>query len=247
MIYSETSSHTNTASPRLFLLHHWPEVDFVLSVSDGAFRIAVPTGDWADYLPQDPVPRTAYETVPALDEDGRPFVDEDGQPVTVQQEIAVYDAQPDLRVPRDPWLWYQQEHGIETPQPTPEQVLAWTPPDEEPESSEPLTDVEIAIRGAAENFEKARLAAPKALDRLKGTIHTALVSGGMSSGEATAAGVGLVLLHGPLLAAFEAAGGHPKAAEALYVAIASPESVAALPWLTEGILAIFASALAPTP
>lgn len=145
MIYSETSSHTNTASPRLFLLHHWPEVDFVLSVSDGAFRIAVPAGveiDWADYLPQDPVPRTAYETVPALDEDGRPFVDEDGHPATVQQEIAVYDARPDLRVPRDPWLWYQQEHGIETPQPTPEQVLAWMPPEEDPEPSDPLTDVE---------------------------------------------------------------------------------------------------------
>lgn len=109
----------------------------------------------------------------------------------------------------------------------------------------PLTDVEIAIRGAAENFEKARLAAPKALDRLKGTIHTALVSGGMSSGEATAAGVGLVLLHGPLLAAFEAAGGHPVAGAALYAAIASPESVAALPWLTAPILAIFAAALAP--
>lgn len=109
----------------------------------------------------------------------------------------------------------------------------------------PLTDVEIAIRGAAENFEKARLAAPKALDRLKGTIHTALVSGGMSSGEATAAGVGLVLLHGPLLAAFEAAGGHPVAGKALYAAIASQESVAALPWLTAPILAIFAAALAP--
>lgn len=114
-----------------------------------------------------------------------------------------------------------------------------------PEPASPLTDVEIAIRGAAENFEKARLAAPKALDRLKGTIHTALVSGGMSSGEATAAGVGLVLLHGPLLAAFEAAGGHPVAGKALYAAIASQESVAALPWLTAPILAIFAAALAP--
>lgn len=108
-----------------------------------------------------------------------------------------------------------------------------------------LTDVEIAIRQATGNFEQARLAAPKALDRLKGTVHTALVSGGMSSDEATAAGVGLVLMHGPVLAAFEAAGGHPKAAEALYNAIASKPSTDALPWLSKGILEVFAAFLVP--
>lgn len=121
--------------------------------------------------------------------------------------------------------------------PTLEQVEAWTP--------DPLTDVEIAIRQAASNFEQARLAAPKALDRLKGTIHTALVSGGMSSDEATAAGVGLVLMHGPVLAAFEAAGGHPVAAAALYQAIASKPSTDALPWLTKEILDVFAAFLVP--
>ncbi len=121
--------------------------------------------------------------------------------------------------------------------PTLEQVEAWTP--------DPLTDVEIAIRQAASNFEQARLAAPKALDRLKGTIHTALVGGGMSSDEATAAGVGLVLLHGPLLAAFEAAGGHPVAAAALYQGIASKPSTDALPWLTKEILEVFAAFLVP--
>lgn len=121
--------------------------------------------------------------------------------------------------------------------PTLEQVEAWTP--------DPLTDVEIAIRQAASNFEQARLAAPKALDRLKGTIHTALVSGGMSSDEATAAGVGLVLMHGPVLAAFEAAGGHPVAASALYQAIASKPSTDALPWLTKEILDVFAAFLVP--
>lgn len=107
--------------------------------------------------------------------------------------------------------------------------------------SQPLTDVEIATN----NFRNARLDAPAALDSLKGTVWAGLVAGGLAPDEATAAGVGLVLLHGPLLAAFEAAGGHPVAGQALYAAIASPESVAALPWLKPEILAIFAAALTP--
>lgn len=127
--------------------------------------------------------------------------------------------------------------------PDPAEVAAQAPPPPEPPAH--LTDVEIAIRQAASNFEQARLAAPKALDRLKGTIHTALVGGGMSSDEATAAGVGLVLLHGPLLAAFEAAGGHPVAAAALYQGIASKPSTDALPWLTKEILEVFAAFLVP--
>lgn len=119
------------------------------------------------------------------------------------------------------------------PAPTIEEVEAW--------ESTPLTDVEIATG----NFRQARLAAPAALDNLKGAVWAGLVAGGLAPDEATAAGVGLVLLHGPLLAAFEAAGGHPVAGQALYAAISSAESVAALPWLTEGILAIFAAALTP--
>lgn len=55
----------------------------------------------------------------------------------------------------------------------------------------------------------------------------------------------LVLLHGPLLAAFEAAGGHPLAAQALYDAIASEPSRQALSWLSDEILAIFSAALTP--
>lgn len=113
-------------------------------------------------------------------------------------------------------------------------------PRELPEAT-PLTDVEIATN----NFRNARLAAPAALDSLKGTIWAALVAGGMAPDAATAAGVELVLLHGPLLAAFEAAGGHPKAAEALYNAIASEPSRALLLWLTDPVLAVFAAALTP--
>lgn len=124
-------------------------------------------------------------------------------------------------------------------QPSAATVAAWRP--ESPPEPEPLTDVEIATN----NFRQARLAAPAALDSLKGAVWAGLVAGGLAPDEATAAGVGLVLLHGPLLAAFEAAGGHPVAGQALYAAIASQESVAALPWLTEGVLAIFAAALAP--
>lgn len=105
----------------------------------------------------------------------------------------------------------------------------------------PVTDVEIATG----NFKRAREAAPEALDRLKGAVWAGQVAGGMAPDEATAAGVGLVLLHGPLLAAFEAAGGHPVAAQALYAAIASEASVAALPWLTAPILGIFRAALTP--
>lgn len=110
----------------------------------------------------------------------------------------------------------------------------------QPEAN-PVTDVDRAIG----NFKQARLAAPEALDRLKGTVWAALVAGGMAPDEATAAGVGLVLLHGPLLAAFEAAGGHPVAGQALYDAIASKPSTDALPWLTKGILEVFAAALLP--
>ncbi len=104
-----------------------------------------------------------------------------------------------------------------------------------------LTDVDKAIG----NFKAARLAAPEALDKLKGTVWAALVAGGMTPDEATAAGVGLVLIHGPLLAAFEAAGGHPVAGQALYAAIASKPSTDALPWLTKGILEVFEAALVP--
>jgi hypothetical protein len=117
--------------------------------------------------------------------------------------------------------------------PTVQEVEDW--------ESTPLTDVEIATN----NFRQARLAAPAALDSLKGAVWAGLVAGGLAPDQATAAGVGLVLMHGPLLAAFEAAGGHPVAGQALYAAISSPESVAALPWLTAPILGIFAAALTP--
>lgn len=124
-------------------------------------------------------------------------------------------------------------------QPSAATVDSWDPQPEAP--SEPLTDVDIATG----NFKRAREAAPEALDRLKGAVWAGLVAGGMAPDEATAAGVGLVLLHGPLLAAFEAAGGHPVAAQALYAAIASKPSTDALPWLTAPILAIFSAALTP--
>jgi len=129
-----------------------------------------------------------------------------------------------------------QPEGAE---PDPAAVAAQAPPAPEPPA--PVTDVDIATG----NFKRAREAAPEALDRLKGAVWAGLVAGGMAPDEATAAGVGLVLLHGPLLAAFEAAGGHPVAAQALYAAIASKPSTDALPWLTAPILAIFSAALTP--
>lgn len=123
--------------------------------------------------------------------------------------------------------------------PDPEAVAAQSPPP--PEEAAPVTDVEIM----AKLFSDARAAAPAYLNQLKGTVWSALVAGGMAQDEATAAGVALVLRHAALLAAFESAGGHPVAAQALYTSIASEESVAALPWLTAPILAIFQAALVP--
>lgn len=115
--------------------------------------------------------------------------------------------------------------------PTVEAVEAWTPS---------LASIITPV------FTTARRNAPLALDGLKGKVWGALVAGGMSEAEATAAGVGLVLRHDAILSAFTSAGGHPLAASALYAAIASEESVAALPWLTAPILAIFAAALTPS-
>lgn len=94
-------------------------------------------------------------------------------------------------------------------------------------------------------FAKAQDAARGYLNRLKGTVWAALVAGGMPEDKATAAGVSLVIMHAAPLAAFEAAGGHPVAAAALYDAIASAESLKGLPWLTAPILAIFQTALKP--
>lgn len=112
-------------------------------------------------------------------------------------------------------------------------VEAWGPA--------PVTDVERM----ASLFSQAQAGAPAYLNQLKGAVWVALVAAGMSEADATAAGVDLVLRHAAPLAAFESAGGHPVAAAALYAAISSPESVAALPWLTAPILAIFQAALAP--
>lgn len=177
--------------------------------------------------------------------------------IGTEEEPVLVDGPP-IYGPGDPIYEDDLDHPIYEYGPDQFELVGWqeawgAPPTEEdletfqppaPEEN-PVTDVEIAIRQATGNFEQARLAAPKALDRLKGTVHTALVSGGMSSDEATAAGVGLVLMHGPVLAAFEAAGGHPKAAEALYNAIASKPSTDALPWLSKGILEVFAAFLVP--
>lgn len=191
------------------------------------FSVRVPDGvDWADYEEQPDL------EVPQPD-------DGEGNPVP-----PVLVPQAPLRHPRDPWAYYQQAYPEivgNAAQPDAEEANSWQPPEPEPLPETPVTDVDKAIG----NFKAARLAAPEALDKLKGTVWAALVAGGMTPDEATAAGVGLVLIHGPLLAAFEAAGGHPVAGQALYAAIASKPSTDALPWLTKGILEVFEAALVP--
>lgn len=121
-------------------------------------------------------------------------------------------------------------------QPTDEDLGKWTEPDPEPM---PVNIGKI--------FADAYAAAPLALNQLKQAVWTARVMAGTDPAQATAEGVALVLRFGPELGAYKDAGGHTIAAQALYAAISSPESVAALPWLTEPILAIFAAALAPAP
>lgn len=124
--------------------------------------------------------------------------------------------------------------------PTDEELAAWEEP--EPEPPPPVSAFDT-IKAA---FDVASANAPSMLNNIKAAVWVALVDGGMAPDAATAAGVALVLRHAAPLAAFEAAGGHPDAAAALYSAISSKESVAALTWLTEPILAIFAAALVPS-
>lgn len=122
--------------------------------------------------------------------------------------------------------WDEQADGLA---PTEAEVMAW----------EPALDI-------GKVFAEAYAAAPLALNQLKQAVWTARVMAGTDPAQATAEGVALVLRFGPELGAYKDAGGHPLAAQHLYEAISSEESVAALPWLTEPILAIFAAALAPS-
>lgn len=124
--------------------------------------------------------------------------------------------------------------------PSDEFLSDWEEPEPEPQAPVSAFDT---IKAA---FDVASANAPSMLNNLKAAVWVALVDGGMAPDAATAAGVALVLRHAAPLAAFEAAGGHPDAAAALYSAISSKESVAALTWLTEPILAIFAAALVPS-
>lgn len=156
--------------------------------------------------------------------------DDDGDPI-IGDGPAIYEDGDDLFA-----VDWQDSWGEPISE---EQLEAWEEPEPDPPS--PVTDVERM----ASLFAQAQQAAPAALNQLKGMVWAALVAGGMAQDEATAAGVALVLLHGPLLAAFEAAGGHPLAAQALYEAIASEPSRQALQWLSDPILAIFRAALTP--
>lgn len=115
--------------------------------------------------------------------------------------------------------------------PTIAEILAW--------KDSPQT----RARKMSEAFREARQAAPELLDQLKGAVGSALVESGMSEVEATAAVVSLVMRFGSDLATFVNADGHPIAAKALFSAISSPDSIKALPWLNQRILAILADKL----
>jgi len=90
--------------------------------ADGFVVIVPPGVDWADYEPQPDL-----EVEQPDDEEGNPV-----SPVLVPQ--------PPIRHPREPWLYYQQELGVEREQPTWEEVEGWSPTRES--EAAPLTDVE---------------------------------------------------------------------------------------------------------
>ena len=156
MQYFETSQHTDTASPRIYLMAHFPGVHFDLAYSGGGFEIVVPAGvDWAD-----------YEERPDL-EISQPD-DGEGNPVP-----PLLQPQPPIRHPRDPWAWYQQEYGIEAAQPTPEEVLAWTPPPPEiPE--QPVTDVNSPIKAILTGYQESEAARAQRIALLKSSASYAL-------------------------------------------------------------------------
>lgn len=123
---------------------------------------------------------------------------------------------------------------------TEEALTAWDEPEPEPM---PVNIERI--------FSDAYAAAPINLNALKKAVWDYRVANGTNPTQATGDGVDLVLRFGPELGAYKDAGGHPKAAQALYTAVAgaavsNPESVDPFPWLTAPVLEIFAAYLAPS-
>lgn len=116
------------------------------------------------------------------------------------------------------------DDNADGPAPTPEQVAAWQP--------SPVAAATAAL--AARERQAA-----EAITALKATAAVALVVGGMSEGEAYAAGSALVVQHSGHIQAFVLAGGNPVAAQALLDAIvASPPA-----WWSEPMEALFTAGL----
>lgn len=117
--------------------------------------------------------------------------------------------------------WDEDADGLA---PTPEQVSAWQP--------SPVAAVTAAL--AARERQAA-----EAITALKSTAAVALVVGGMSEGEAYAAGSALVVAHSAQIQAFILAGGNPVAAQALLDAItANPPA-----WWSAPMEALFSAGL----
>lgn len=188
--------------------------------TDGFVVVPPPGVDWADYEAQPDL-----EIAQPDDEDGNPVA-----PLLVPQEP--------IRHPREPWLYYQQELGVQRSQPAWEEADAWTPT-RVPDSQNPLTDVDISTA----NFATAEEMAAKFLNSLKGKVVVYLKSK-MSDDEAVAAGVEFVdpvSGIGSEYAYFVTAGGHPLAAAKLYSKIQSVKKNFA--WFDDQADAIFTAAL----
>lgn len=196
-----------------------------------AWLLASPPGlDWADYEPQPDL----EEPVEGEDEDGNPL-----PPRLIPQ--------PDLRVPRDPWTWYQAEYPTlaNRAQPSAEEVDSWTPaPLPQPEAPpDPLTDVDIA-----KSYAQAYQAAQDIIFLLMSRVSTALVVGKHFTPETVnKEGTRFTRYHKDEIEAFKLAGRHPDAGDALYTAVEA--SAGEFLWLKkeDNILGIFATTLPRNP
>lgn len=153
--------------------------------------------------------------------------------------------------PYDPEVgWVVREWPAELgQQPTAQQVLDWVPP--APEEPAPLTAFEKAVQDNKVILANREEQAKGDITELKSRVAVTLVATGARMADDTlitadnvnAEGSRFVVWHAALISAYKDAGGNPEAGQALYNSIASAPSLAAFPWLTEPVLAIFAATL----
>lgn len=132
--------------------------------------------------------------------------------------------------------------------PTDESLEAWEEP--EPEAV-PVSEFEVAVQQNKAILAGREEQAKGDITELKSRVAVTLVATGAHMADDTlitadnvnAEGSRFVVWHAALISAYKDAGGNPEAGQALYNSIASAPSLAAFPWLTEPVLAIFSATL----